>query len=232
MKKKISLMIVTLIVFLSFNSKAFAVCNDKELNDAMDAMSIDIIEDFDFNDAEGNVVREREYFYLLYFNQALDNMEGMFKIEVTNDETNTKYQAKYDKDLETYVIGSLIHDKKKKYFFTIYGGDNSKCPGETLKRLTYTVPGYNYYRDSVYCEEHPEEDICAFNYDSSKIDADKYDEIIKERDEERKIASMNFFQKAFYYIKSYWYFVVIPVVVISLFYLVVIFIYKKRGSKE
>ena len=43
---------------------------------------------------------------------------------------------------------------------------------------------------------------------------------------------LTFFQKVWNVITSYWYFVVIPVVVISIFYLVVIFIYKKKGSKE
>ncbi len=232
MKKKISLMIVTLIVFLSFNSKAFAVCNDKELNDSASALNVRTMEDFIVTDENDNIIREKEYLYLLYFNKVLDNMEGMYKIEVTDSESDKKYEAKYDKTIKTYYIGSLIHYTSKKYFITVYGGEKSKCPGERIKNIVYTVPPYNDYRDSLYCEEHLQEDICAFDYDSSKINEDKYQEIIDQKEKDRELDNMTFFQKTFYYIKSYWCFVVIPVVVISLFYLVVIFIYKKRGSKE
>ena len=72
-----------------------------------------------------------------------------------------------------------------------------------------------------------------------KISKDRARMLIEFNDEDfanlinqKEEPELNFFGKVWNFIKNYWYFVVIPIVVISIFYIVLIVIYKKKGSRE
>ena len=56
--------------------------------------------------------------------------------------------------------------------------------------------------------------------------------IVNKKEEEQKIAKMNFFEKALYYLKKNWYFIVIPIVLVSAFYAIRIYILKKKVDEE
>lgn len=228
MKKRINILFLAFLSFLVFQPKTFAICNDTELNDIAGDLNVSLIEDLEILGEDDKVERERQYLYLLSFGETLTGMKDKVKIEVTDSENNKKYYATYDSFFDTYVIGSLIHFTPKTYNITVYGGDSSKCSNEKVKSFSYKVNAYNTYRDTEYCQEHLDEDICAIDFDSSSFNDEDFNNLINSNNEE----NLNFFQKVWNFIKLYWYYVVIPVVVISLFYIVVIFVYKKKGSKE
>ncbi len=228
MKNKVGLLLVTLISILVFQPKLFAACNDTELNNLAENLDVFLVEDLEIMGENNKLIRERKYLYLLSFGETLSGMKDKVKIEVKDSDNNDKYYAYYDDFFDTYVIGSLIHFKPKTYNITVYGGEKSECPNEKIKGFSYKVNGYNTFRDTEYCESHLEKDICSIDYDSSNLNDDDFTDLV----DPDKDPDLNFFQKVWKAIKSYWYFVVIPIVVISIFYLVVIFIYKKKGSKE
>ena len=228
MKKRISLLLITLVLFLVFEPKLFAVCTDLELNDIAEDLNVFLDEDLEIIGENDKVERERKYLYLLSFGETLSGKKDKVKIEVTDSENSKKYNATYDTFYDTYVIGSLIHFTPKTYNITIYGGDKSKCPNEKIKAFSYKVNAYNIYRDSEYCQTHKEEDVCSIDFDSSNLNDEEFNKLVNPT----VTPELTFFQKVWNVITSYWYFVVIPVVVISIFYLVIIFIYKKKGSKE
>lgn len=228
MKKKINLLLLVLLFTLIFQPKLFAVCNDDELNNLAEDLNVFLVEDLEIVGKDKKVERERKYFYLLSFGETLRGMKDKVKVEVTDSESNEKYSGYYDDFFDSYVIGSYIHFEPKTYNITVYGGEKSKCPNEKIKEFSHKVNAYNTYRDTEYCQAHLDEDICSIDYDSSELNHDDFGELINPTITPKP----NFFQKIWNFVKSYWYFVVIPVVVISLFYIVIIFIYKKKGSKE
>ncbi len=226
MKRRLRLVLVILMSILVFQPKLYAVCDDEELNNIAEDLDVTLVEDVEIIGENNTIERERNYLYFLSFGESLKGMKNKVKVEVTDSETSEKYEGFYDDFFDTYVIGSLIHFEKKTYNIDVYGGSESKCPGEKIKTITRTVNAYNTYRDTEYCEEHIDEDICAIDYDSSSLDTDGFNNLIEENNQEESLIG-----NIWSFIKTYWYFVVIPVVVISLFYIVIITIYKKKGSK-
>ena len=65
MKKRISLLLITLVLFLVFEPKLFAVCTDLELNDIAEDLNVFLVEDLEIIGENDKVERERKYLYLL-----------------------------------------------------------------------------------------------------------------------------------------------------------------------
>lgn len=228
MKKKINLLLFTLLSILIFEPRIFAICNDEELNNLAEKLNVSLVEDIEIIGEDDKVEREKKYLYLLTFGETLSGMKDKVKIEVTDNFNNKKYYATYDDFFDSYVIGSEIHFEPKIYNITVLGGDKSKCPNEKIKAFSHRVNAYNTYRDTEYCSEHLNEDVCSIDFDSSGFNDEDFSNLVNPD----KVPELGFFGKIWNFIKSYWYFVVIPVVVISIFYVVLIVIYKKKGSKE
>ena len=165
MKKRISLLLITLVLFLVFEPKLFAVCTDLELNDIAEDLNVFLVEDLEIIGENDKVERERKYLYLLSFGETLSGKKDKVKIEVTDSENSKKYNATYDTFYDTYVI-------------TIYGGDKSKCPNEKIKAFSYKVNAYNIYRDSEYCQTHKEEDVCSIDFDSSNLNDEEFNKLV------------------------------------------------------
>lgn len=228
MKKKVRLLLFALLSILIFQVRLFAVCNDEELNNLAEKINVSLVEDIEIIGEDNNVEREKKYLYLLSFGETLSGMKDKIKIEVTDSISNKKYNATYDDFFDTFVIGSEIHFVPKVYNIIVLGGSNSKCPNEKIKVFSHRVNAYNTYRDTEYCSDHLDEDLCSIDFDSSKFDDEDFANLVKPNE----VPELNFFGKVWNFIKNYWYFVVIPIVVISIFYIVLIVIYKKKGSRE
>lgn len=230
--KKIFLLIFTSFCFMSFSLITNATCDDAELNEWAEGAYVEFVQDYEETtvDDKGNtIVKEREWAYLL---QVHPGIEGV-KAVVTNnlDDTKKTYKATEDNKL-IMSIGSYIHFDTKKYTINLYGDKGSACEGELLRTITYSVPSYNMYQLTNFCDENPLEDICRMETDTSDVTPEEFDEIVYEYEENEKLSQMNFFEKCLYYIAKYWYYVIIPILLVSIFYIVKIISYKKKVNKE
>lgn len=235
--KKVFLLIFTSFCFMSFSLITNAACNDEELNKWADEAVINFIEEtgglvvdnIDDKITVGDIGdTDRKYAYVLLITPDTDKVKAV----VTNNLDDEKKTFKYDEDYSTLAIGSYIHFDTKKYTITLYGDENSACPGEKLKVLSYSVPSYNMYQLTDFCDKNPGEDICRIEKDTTDITPEEFEEIIEEQEENIKIEKMSFFEKIAYYVAKYWYYVIIPIVAISLFYIFKIVSYKKKVDKE
>lgn len=228
--RKVNLILFSILCLFIFTFKVDAVCNDKALNEWATNATIEYMEDVDIRDPKDNLIHSKEYLYLLFI--STQNEKG--KIMVKDSEDENEYEIKYDDEIfYGYVVGSYLHMNEKTYTFTLYGAENSACPNEKLRTIEYKVPAYNVYSRSKYCLENPTEDICKTNSNEMKDVSDKeFINIVNKKEEEQKIAKMNFFEKALYYLKKNWYFIVIPIVLVSAFYAIRIYILKKKVDEE
>lgn len=225
--KKILFSIFCLLIF-SFGVNA-ATCDDRDLNEWAENAYIDYDEDLGVVDENGNILREKEYSYLLFVYPYNQNIRVMAR----NNHTNKDIEIEYDSLYGTNVLGSYIHMNSKTYTFSFYGGKHSACPGVLLKSIEYTVPPYNIYSQNKFCVDNPTEDICKTHSDEMKDVTDKeFSKLVTDIEEEQKLASMNLAQKVLYYIKKNWYFAVIPVVLVAAFYAIKIHLYKKKVDSE
>lgn len=227
--KKINLILFSVLCLFSLSFKVNAACNDEELNKWALNAYVEYEEDADLIDEDGNVLREKEYLYLLHVVPYYE--KG--KVMVKDSHSNKEYEVEYDELYDSYVLGSYLHMDEKTYTFTFYGSSNSSCPNQKLRTIEYKVPSYNVYSNSRFCLENPLEDICKTNSNDMKdVDDKEFVDTTNKKEEEQRVANMNFFEKVLYYLKKNWYFIVIPIVLVSAFYVIRIYIYKKKVDKE
>lgn len=224
---KIFLCVLSLFVFCN---DVFGVCENNELNDWAEEAEIEFIQQFayeEYTEEDGTVVPayEPEYSYILYLFPERDDL----KVYVTDNLSEKKVEIKYDENEGAYWVGSVVHFETKKYTFDIYSADDSEtCPGEKLRTIKYTVPSYNMYSQTIYCQENLSEDICASYTD---IDVNK-DEFYGKVEEAEKEKSKTFFDKVLEIVKEYWFFVVIPLVIVSVFYFIKIWKFRKNEEED
>lgn len=227
--KKINLILFSVLCLFSLSFKVNAACNDEELNKWALNAYVEYEEDADLVDEDGNVLREKEYLYLLHLVPYYE--KG--KVMVKDSHSNKEYEVEYDELYDSYVLGSYLHMDEKTYTFTFYGSSNSSCPNQKLRTIEYKVPSYNVYSNSRFCLENPLEDICKTNSnDMKEVDDKEFVDTTNKKEEEQRVANMNFFEKALYYLKKNWYFIVIPIVLVSAFYVIRIYVYRKKVDKE
>lgn len=226
--KKVKFLLFSLMLIFVFSDKVFAVCEDDELNDWAEEAQIEAVEDDDMDiyDDDGNLLKahKKEYYYLLMVYPQTNLVYAKVKDSITNKE----YVVNMNTDFNTIVIGSKVHNDKKKYTITLYGTSDSACPNEKLKTLTYEANPYNRYMTTEYCINNPADEKCKFDSDAGTMTEEEFDTYIAKQLEAKEVENMSWIAKVWFYIKKYWYYVVIPVVLISIFYGITIFIEKKK----
>ncbi len=230
MKKTFRILIIIISIFI-FNTDIFASCDNDELNTWAEKL------DIKFNEVTEAYLKEIKmteedvpYSYLLMLNYPRTDI-----VVKAKDTYSGTYNVDYDANFKNYVIGSEIHFIDKTYTFTIYMSNSAiTCPGERMRTITYVVPKYNSYNDTVYCEDNPDAEICG-SY--TKVEeTDKIDDLIEkhynDKLEQELLKSAPWYTKLWNVIKEYALFVIIPLAIIAIFYYIVIFITKKRSEKE
>ena len=227
--KKICAIVILIIIALT-TPKVFAICNDKELIDAAQKITINFEEDTDYEitvtDSAGKQMKsivERSYAYILNFTPYNENLLVGAK-ENLNDTLTT---AVYDEYIKKLYIGSSIHYSPKKYTIYIYSNNINSCYGELLRTMEYTVPAFNEFSLSTFCKENPDVKECGMTYDSSGLDEKKIDKLIKTA----SVKNLPAKERLLNNLAKYWYFILIPILLISIYYSVKIHIYKKKVSK-
>lgn len=226
--KRIKFLLFSLLLIFAFSDDAFAVCEDDMLNSWAEEAYIEPVEDenMDIYDESGELLttHKKNYHYLLLVYPQIDIAYAKVKDSLTNEE----YTVNYDSDFNTIAIGSKIHNNKKKYTITIYGGENSACPNEKLKTLTYEANPYNKYMTTEYCINNPGDEKCLFNSDAGNMSEEEFKNYVTKQVENKELENMSWIAKAWFYIKKYWFYAVIPVILISIFYGITIAIEKKK----
>lgn len=226
--KKVKFLLFSLLLIFVYSDRVLAVCEDEELNYWTENARIEVVEDQDMNiyDENNNLIKvhQKKYNYLLLIYPEAEDIYAKVKDSLTDKE----YDAKYDSDFGTISIGSMIHNTKKKYTITLYGGEKSACPNEKLKTLTYEANPYNKYMITIYCIENPNDEKCKFDSDAGTMTSDEFEKYVSEQMNAKELENMSFIAKTWFYVKKYWFYVIIPIVLISIFYGITIFIEKKK----
>lgn len=227
MKRVILLLLCFVLVFV-FSDRVLAICNDAAINNWAENAKIIAVEDqeMDIYDESGELLKthKKNYHYLLLVYPYAD----LIYAKVKDSESKNEYIVKPDPDFKTVAIGSKIHSDKKKYTITIYAGSQTACPNEVLKTLTYVANPYNKYMTSDFCIKNPGDEKCLFNSDAGTMTESEFKDYTSKQIESNELENMSWIAKTWFYIKKYWYFVILPVILISIFYGILFYIEKKR----
>ncbi len=197
-----------------------ASCNDKELNDWAENVKIEFKEVTYSDDSKG----EDEFAYILVTTPYNKNVTVKAKDTYSDD----FYVVEYDDEYKSNAIGSSIHFEKKKYTIQFYG--KGTCDGELLREIYYSVPSYNLYSDTEFCnlEKNKNEDICSRFEDTGDITLDDFKKKVDEINEKGTSGFIKFFKT----IIKYWYYAVIPFALVAAIYCYKVFMLKKGQKKK
>ncbi len=225
--KNIKTLIIILFIFI-FCPNINALCYDEELNEWATNIEVLFQKDERSVAATQEITSENEYF--AYF-LSITPIRNDIKIIVT-DGSGNKAEGKEYSDVDLYGVGCFANPEEETYLIEVYGAEDSACPNDLLKTLKYTVPRFNRYIKSEYCEKYPEHELCETYTNKTKNLEEKdfndvlgeYDRIIKEKELTTS--------KIFKLIIEYGMYVLIPFIIISVFYITKIIKYKKQEREK
>ena len=227
--KKILIHIFLLICLFSFNVTIYAKCNDEELLNWANNVSIKLIDYKELYDKEGNKIYtgNLNYDYLL----ALDPSRKDVVIKATDLEKKN-FTSEYVYGYRVTAIGCYINLEEMTYDIKIYGGEDSACPNELLRTIKYTVPPYNEYSKKEYCNENPDLAICQTYKDTSNVTQEEFYQEVIENSEPEIIEENKNDNKKILDIIEYLLFILVPIVIASIIFNVKLNKFKeKEGNK-
>ncbi len=230
MKKLICsfLLIFSLLIMFDVN----ALCYDEELNEWAVDVNVSFKEDKRFVPMGENSSENDEFFaYFLSVSPIRDDII----IKVTDGSGNIAEGKSYNIDLDNdgkkedeYGVGCYNNLDDETYIIEIYGKENSACPNELLKTLKYTVPQYNDYIKSEYCENYPDHELCqTYTNKTKSMTETEFNDILDKYDKEIKGKELTS-SKIFKIIVEYGIYILIPLALVSIYYIIKIVKLKKE----
>jgi hypothetical protein len=155
------------------------------------------VADTETGELEGDV-------YERYFTVNITNVTDNLYIKVINSYDNsTKVMS--SSDAVNGVISFDWHDIDQiaKLTVKVYTSAKTNCADEEIMVQYKTLPMYNYYSDSQYCEENPKVDVCQ-QYVTNEITEEEYykqvDQTVSSGEEEKEEKNVvkkvtNYFKK-------------------------------------
>ena len=234
MKKLICSILLIFSSLIMFNVKA--LCYDEELNEWAVNVSVSFKEDERFIPIGESSLEEEEFF--AYF-LSITPMRDDIIIKVTDGSGNVAEGKSYNIDLDNdgkkedeYGVGCYTNLDDETYVIEVYGKEGSACPNELLKTLKYTVPQYNDFIKSEYCEEYPDHELCqTFTNKTENMTEDEFKDILEKYDEDIKEKELTA-SKIFKIIIEYGIYILVPLVIISIYYIVKIAKFKKEERNK
>lgn len=218
MRKKFISLILFFIALFVFNIKVDALCYDEELNNW--AVNVKIKHtDFDkylIDEETGKEIFDLGYDYSYIL--SLDTPREDVVMKATNN-YDENLEAKYIPGHKLYGIVNYTAPDTIKYEITIYGGENSACPNEVLKRINYELEPFNYYHKTELCEDYPDAPYCAIYKDTSDMTQEEFQQEMEQYIEKIEGAKPDPWYKVLLGIfTEYFIYILVPFVLIAAVY--------------
>lgn len=229
--KKLLIICLFMVTLFGFRINVSALCYDDDLNEWVVNADIKFIK-FDrylTNEETGEILgNTMEYAYILTTTTQREDIVLKAKADYGGT-----LEGMYIPGHKVYGIPDYNPKYGAKYEISIYGAENSACPGELLKTLDYEVEQFNSYYKTQYCEEYPDAPLCVPYKDTSDVSYDEFKQSIEEYaeslEEEKEDTWFTVFMK---FMVNYGLYVLIPFVLIVLIYMIKIGKIKKIERKK
>lgn len=121
-------------------------------------------------------VTDPEYLYYLFIEPSRDDIE----IVATRDKYSGEIKGAMQENGK-YGIASYVHFEEITYTISVYMKKDAKaCAGEQILKLRKTIPQYNSYSKTAYCEQYPEAELCAVMSDANDLTQEEFIEQMEE----------------------------------------------------
>ncbi len=166
--KKILKFIFCILCFLALSLDINAECKDKEINDFIEDLDIVFFaprkeEDFSkkYLDSLGESPDAGFSYYFIFSKEDYDSktkVSDLFEIEAI-DGKGVPGVWEYQDAIEKYGVGGYNGVDEEIYTLRIKAKTGT-CKGQILKEKSYTVPRFNVYTQTKYCEDYPDHELC------------------------------------------------------------------------
>ncbi len=222
--KKVLFLVLTLFLF-SFSVKAD--CYEKEYLDWSYNLE-PVFTVFNYNDHMDLDVGKYRYAYFLSLSKTRDDVT----FNVTDRYNNTMPATDFE-EIGIYGVGLYNGIDEETYKIEVYGNAKGKCNGQLITTLNYTVPAYNEYYKTQYCDKYKEHELCqVFTNKTQSMTLDEFKATMGEYDKEQ---NGGFFRKVLKFLGKIWIYllcVIIPIVGVSIYYNLKIRKYKKMRNRN
>ena len=224
MKRVLKLIIVIISFLIVIDVKA--LCYDEELNEWAVEATVKFTEDTRVASPYAETTEDLYAYFLSVTPERED-----IKIIVT-DGSGSKAEGKEYSEVGIYGVGCYTNLEEETYTIEVYGGEKSACPNELLKTLRYTVPRFNRYIKTEYCEEYPDHELCQTYTNATKdMEEEEFKETLGKYDKEIKEKELTA-SKVFKIIIEYGIYILVPLLVISIIYIIKISKYKREEREK
>ncbi len=202
-----------------------AACSDTSLNDFVEKLEIKFLEprtEEDYAPGFLKSLKENEspgYYYYFYFSEDKYNGKDINEtLElIALDGEGKPGIWKYQPAIAKYGVGGYNGVDEETYTLKVKAISGA-CKDQILKQTSYTIPKFNMYVNTAYCEKYPDHELCQTFTDKTEDmnDADfgkamaEYERSLKDK----KPTFKKFILKYYSYILC----IVIPIILVSIYY--------------
>ncbi|MBO7079001.1 MAG: hypothetical protein J6W64_04225, partial [Bacilli bacterium] len=123
---------------------------------------------------DGNNDTVYEYYLTVKITNVTDNLY----IKVTNPIDNSvKVLSSGDANNGVISFPWYDLDNVNNLSIKVYTSTKTSCPNQEVLTTSKTLPMYNYYSTTPYCEKHPNEKICK-KYVESEVTSDQFYKVV------------------------------------------------------
>ncbi len=227
--KKILLFVLTMFLFsISVNAEE---CLEREYIDwASDLEPVFTV--FNYNEHPDLDLTKYQYAYFLSLSKQRDDIT--FNVI---DKYNNTIPADHFDEIGIYGAGLYkeIEGKEETYKIEVYGNAKGACNKKLITTLEYTVPAFNEYYKTQYCDKYKEHELCqVFTNATQDMTLDEFKNTMREY-EANLNKKNNFFLRIWDFIvsiRTYLFCIIIPIACVSIYYNVKIKKYKKMRNRN
>ena len=205
MKKIFKIMMGFMVASLISINYINAECNDEDLNEWATKVEATFTE---------NTVMQSNVSKYAYFLSITPYREDV-RIVVT-DVRGNHANGQYFKEVDLYGVGAFTNLEEETYTIDVYGEKGSKCEGELLKKLTYTVPRFNRKVKDARCAGNSDLELCkTFTNSTKDMTEEQFNKEINKYIKEKGKTVGDILSAVI----SYGLFIVLPILIVGLIYI-------------
>lgn len=205
MKKFMKIMMGFMVASLISINYIYAECNDEDLNEWSTKVEAVFTENTVMN---SNISK---YAYFLSIKPYREDI----RIVVT-DGRGGKGNGQFFEEVNLYGVGAFTNLEEETYTIDVYGAKGSKCEGDLLKKLTYTVPRFNRKVKDARCVGNSDIELCkTFTNSTKDMTEEEFNKEINKYVKEKGKTVGDVLSA----IISYGLFIVLPILVVGIIYI-------------
>lgn len=161
---------------------------------------------------------------------TIDGLKENIRAEVTNDYNDEVISVRYEDTNEGYFeVSSPFIYKSVKMSVQFYSNDETCTSTDVIKRVEVETDIFNTFYYNKTCRENRDLEVCGPHYNNFGSTTEDFKKMVEEMIIER---DKTLTDKIIEFLKTYMWYIIIPVVLISVIFIISIILLKRRMKND